>query len=92
VDGIVVNALYPQRFSAADVRRMSDLDGRASPEAASALGAAVAEHHRARGQRSQLRRLRRAASAPVMTLPYVFEPELGVPDLERLSRELERRV
>jgi anion-transporting ArsA/GET3 family ATPase len=92
VNGIVVNALYPQRFSAEDVRRIAELDGRMSPAAASALGAATAEHYRARGQRSQLRRLRRAASAPVLTLPYVFEPDLGLPELERLSRELERRL
>ncbi|HEY1274509.1 MAG TPA: ArsA-related P-loop ATPase [Thermoleophilaceae bacterium] len=92
VDGIVVNALYPERFSAAEVRRIAELDGRASPAAAAALGAATAEHRRARGQRSQLRRLRRAAGAPVSTLPYLFEPDLGLPELERLSRDLERRL
>jgi anion-transporting ArsA/GET3 family ATPase len=92
VDAIVVNAVYPERFRAEDVRRLAALDGRGSPEARAALRAAVSEHRRARGERAQVRRLRRAASAPVSTLPYVFEPELGPHELERLSRELERRL
>ena len=28
----------------------------------------------------------------VVTLPYLFEPDLGVEDWERLSNELERRL
>jgi hypothetical protein len=39
-----------------------------------------------------VRRLRRAARAPVATLPRIFEPELDRDDLERLSAELERRL
>ena len=47
---------------------------------------------RARGEHAQVRRLRRAASAPVATLPRIFEPELGREHIERLSAELERRL
>ena len=57
-----------------------------------ALAAALSEHRRARAEHAQLRRLRRAASAPVATLPRIFEPELGRDELERLSAELERRL
>jgi hypothetical protein len=39
-----------------------------------------------------VRRLRRAARAPVVTLPRIFEPELRRDDIERLSVELERRL
>jgi hypothetical protein len=39
-----------------------------------------------------VRRLRRAASAPVVTLPRIFEPELGREHVERLSHELERKL
>ena len=35
---------------------------------------------------------RRASSAPVLTLPFVFEPDLGREELERLARVLERRL
>jgi anion-transporting ArsA/GET3 family ATPase len=93
VDRIVVNALHPKRFSAEEVRRLEAAvreDG-AKP-ARAALRAALSEHRRARAEHSQLRRLRRAAGAPVATLPRVFEPELGRDDLERLSTELERAL
>jgi hypothetical protein len=63
-----------------------------SAVARAALAAALSEHRRARAEHAQLRRLRRAATAPVVTLPRVFEPELGRDDVERLSAELERRL
>jgi hypothetical protein len=92
LDAIVLNAVYPQRFSAAEGRRLESLDGRGSKEARAAARAALTEHRRARAERAQAARLRRAASAPVVTLPYLFEPEIGAPELERLSRVLERRL
>jgi anion-transporting ArsA/GET3 family ATPase len=91
VDAIVVNAVHPSRFKAAEVRVLEEArDG--GKLARAAIQAALSEHRRARGEHSQLRRLRRAARAPVVTLPRVFEPELGRDDLERLSAELERRL
>ena len=86
--------MHPKRFSAAEVRRLeARVAARtAAKPARAALRAALSEHRRARGEHSQLRRLRRAASAPVVTLPRVFEPELGRDELERLSAELERRL
>lgn len=91
IDQIVVNALHPARFSAAEARRLEGAAGEKGVAGAAAR-AALAEHRRARGEHAQLRRLRRAASAPVATLPRVFEPELRREDLERLSVELERRL
>jgi anion-transporting ArsA/GET3 family ATPase len=92
LDGVVANALYPERFNAEEARALESLDGRGSATARAALRAALAEHHWARAQRSQLRRLRRGAGAPVVTLPYLFEPELSIEHLEGLSRELERKL
>lgn len=92
MDAVVVNGLYPERFSGADAERIAAMDGQVSPELRAALEAALFEHRRARAQRSQLRRLRRAADGPVATLPYLFEPELGLDQFERLSRELERKL
>jgi anion-transporting ArsA/GET3 family ATPase len=92
VEYVIVNAVYPQRFAAAEAERLGSLDGRASPSASAALRAALAEHERARGQRFQLRRLRRQVDAPVATLPYLFEPEFGRVEVERLANELGRRL
>ena len=91
VDAIVVNAVHPTRFGSPDIQRIERAAGDA-PVTRAALSAALSQHMRAKGEHAQLRRLRRAASAPVATLPRVFEPELGRDDLERLSAELERRL
>jgi anion-transporting ArsA/GET3 family ATPase len=90
IDAIVVNAVHPARFRPEEVRRIRAVTG--GKVARAALSTAVSEHYRARGEHAQVRRLRRAASAPVATLPRIFEPELGREDLERLSVELERRL
>ena len=91
IDAIVVNAVYPQRFSGEEARRLDALTRRASPPARAALRAAP-----------------RSIAGPAPRLPgappaarvrgaggdaaYLFEPELGPGELERLSRELERRL
>jgi anion-transporting ArsA/GET3 family ATPase len=91
IDAIVVNAVHPARFRARDVERIRGASADA-PVTQAALSAAVSEHRRAGAEHSQLRRLRRAATAPVATLPRIFEPELGRGEIERLSAELERRL
>jgi anion-transporting ArsA/GET3 family ATPase len=92
VDAVVANGLYPERFSGPEAEQLASLDGRGSPYTRAALRAALAEHHWARTQRSQLRRLRRGTKALVSTLPFLFEPELSLHDLESLSQELERKL
>jgi anion-transporting ArsA/GET3 family ATPase len=87
IDRAVVNGLYPERFTAAEAERLQGAAGENG-----AVRAAVAEHERVRGQRAQLRRLRRGLEAPVTTLPFLFEPELGLEQLEELARRLERRL
>ncbi len=91
VDAIVVNAVHPARFRPPDTKRLRGVTG-GSRVAQAAVSAALSEHKRARAEHAQVRRLRRAATAPVATLPRIFEPELGAPELERLSLELERRL
>jgi anion-transporting ArsA/GET3 family ATPase len=103
IDRAVVNALYPQRFTGEDAKRLragasggvataASGDGAAPEHASGPLRAALAEHERVRGQRSQLRRLRRGLDAPVATLPFLFEPELGLEQLEELAHRLERAL
>jgi anion-transporting ArsA/GET3 family ATPase len=93
LDAIVVNAVYPERFSKADAERMrTAAENGHRPEAVGALRAALTEYERARSQRTHLRRLRREASTPVLTLPFLFEPHVGLDEWRRLGRELERKL
>jgi anion-transporting ArsA/GET3 family ATPase len=91
LDAIVVNGLYPERFSAkeAETLRAAADDGIA-PDALAAVRAALSEYERARTQRSHLRRLKREASAPVHTLPFLFEAEVGLPEYATLAGKLGR--
>jgi anion-transporting ArsA/GET3 family ATPase len=88
IDRAVVNGLYPERFTGAEAKRLRSAAAREN----GAVRAALAEHERMRGQRAQLRRLRRGLEAPVSTLPFLFEPELGLDQLDELARRLERRL
>ena len=84
-DAVVVNGLYPHRFTAAEMKRIEAVDG-AHPM----LRAAVSEHRRVLHQREQLRRLRR--SVPSVTLPFLFEADLDRDALEFLAEELEEKL
>jgi anion-transporting ArsA/GET3 family ATPase len=89
LDAIVVNGVWPERFSDADVARLRRAARNGyEPAAAHAIRAALAGHARAEAQREHLERLRAAATAPVSTLPFVFESELGLAEYRRLAEAL----
>jgi anion-transporting ArsA/GET3 family ATPase len=88
VDRVYLNALYPERFSNQEAERLAGLAEESSGGLRAAARAALSEHRRARSQRAQLARLRRRVSAPVKTLPFIFEPELGIEDARTLSARL----
>jgi anion-transporting ArsA/GET3 family ATPase len=89
LEAIVVNGVWPERFSAADAETLRGaLDG--GPPGP--LNAALTSYERARAQRTHVRRLRRATSARVVTLPYLFDAELGLPEFEKLGASLARRL
>jgi anion-transporting ArsA/GET3 family ATPase len=91
-DVVVANALLPDRFTSEEAERIEAVNGgHGAPEVAAALRAALSEHRRARSQRAPLRRLKKDVPDAV-TLPYLFEPELGLKDFEKLSVELERKL
>ena len=93
LDQVIVNGLLPERFSTADNERFAAANGsHPDPAVRAALRAAASEHGRVKSQRSQLRRLRREATAPVATLPYLFDTDLDMGSFEQLSRELEKRL
>jgi anion-transporting ArsA/GET3 family ATPase len=88
VDRIYMNGLYPERFSKAEAGSLAELAEGEDGAVRAAARAALSEHGRARSQRAQLARLRRRVEAPVKTLPFLFEPELGPEAARRLSRRL----
>ena len=86
LDLIVVNEVYPERFTDEEAERLGAFAGRVP-----AVRAALAQHRHARAQADHLRSLREHAHTPVITLPYLFVPRLGPPEYEALARELRRR-
>lgn len=88
VDRVYMNGLYPERFSNEEAERLAELAAAEDGAARGAARAALSEHNRARSQRAQLARLRRRVEAPVKTLPFLFEPELGVESARRLAARL----
>ena len=92
LDAVVVNGVYPERYTRAEAETLRAAADNGLDPAVSALRAALAEHERARAQRVHVRRLKRDAGAPVVTLPFLFEPEVGLPEYERLASELERKL
>jgi len=86
LEAIVVNGMWPDRFSAGEAETL-----RAAGDG-TIVQAALTSYERSRAQRSHLRRLRRAADAQVVTLPYLFDGELGLPEYDRLARDLARKL
>jgi anion-transporting ArsA/GET3 family ATPase len=88
VDRIYMNGLYPERFSREEAERLAELVADGDGAVCAAARAALSEHGRARSQRAQLARLRRRVEAPVKSLPFLFEPELGPEAARRLAGRL----
>lgn len=89
LDAIVMNAMWPERFSSADVTKLRAAAGDGFDEASlGAVRAALSVHERVKAQRTHVRRLEAATDAPVTPLPFVFESELGLTDYEHLADEL----
>ena len=88
VDRVYLNGLYPERFSKADAEKLATLAAEGEDGSRAAARAALSEFGRAKSQRAQLARLRRRVDAPVKTLPFFFEPDLGPEAARRLSKRL----
>lgn len=87
LDRVIVNGTLVQRFTRAEIDQLERLEG--GPEVQAAIAAARLVDERARRQRNQVARLRRAR-LPVLTLPFVFRPRLARGDLEAMSARLGR--
>jgi anion-transporting ArsA/GET3 family ATPase len=88
VDRIYLNGLYPERFSKSEAATLEELAGGEEGSLRAAARAALSEQCRARSQRAQLARLRRQVEAPVKTLPFLFEPDLGPEAARQLAQRL----
>jgi anion-transporting ArsA/GET3 family ATPase len=89
LEAIIVNGVWPDRFSAADAKKLraASRNGH-DPAAEAAVRAALAEHERAVLQRGHVDRLTNESDARVVTLPYLFAPELGLPEYQLLADSL----
>ena len=88
----VVNALLPDRFEGKEAKKLAALNGKVSDPVRSVVAAALSEHGRATEQREELKRLRTEGGAPVVTLPFLFEPDLGPAQVAELSERLEAEL
>jgi anion-transporting ArsA/GET3 family ATPase len=88
VDRVYMNGLYPERFSGEEAKQLAGLAAESDDGLLAAARAGLSEHNRARSQRAQLARLRRRVEAPVKTLPFLFEPDLGIEGARQLARKV----
>jgi anion-transporting ArsA/GET3 family ATPase len=89
---VVVNAVLPERYSGAEAEQLEKLNGEGGPATREAVATALAAHARAKEQRSQVARLKRELTAPVITLPFLLTPEVDVDGLREVAAELERKL
>ena len=80
LDLVVVNAVFPNRFTAAEARKLRRIAAQSS-----AVRAALAEHRQAEAHAARIEWLRERIAAPVVTLPFLFATEIRRRELERLA-------
>ncbi len=85
LDLIVVNGVYPDRFTDEEAEQLRSF---ACRRPLPAVLAALVHHRHARNQAAHVRRLRQEARAPVVTLPFLFVVRIGPPEYEALARAL----
>ncbi len=86
---IVVNAVLRDPLTRSDLAAVSDAGGAVPQVVGTALRT---RHERAALQAAQLRRLRRGARAPVITLPFLAAHGIGPDETQALADELGRRL
>jgi hypothetical protein len=105
LDAVIVNALLPRRFTAAELRTIAALDGRPGDEAGrgrrraraedrlrqAAAHAARSVHERAAFQHNQVARLRRRRF-PVIGIPFLWSSPLDVSALGSIADRLARTL
>ena len=89
LDTVILNARYPDRFDDADASRLrAVLEADPPPPVRAAVRAGLSEQARAATQAEQHARLEELFPGRVSTLPFVFAPDIGRPELEGLADRL----
>jgi anion-transporting ArsA/GET3 family ATPase len=84
LDAVVVNALYPERFTEEELAALPEGPG---------VRAARIEHRRFLSHREEVERLRGGVgNVPLASLPFLFVPELHLEEVEDLSESLEEQL
>ena len=84
-----MNGLYPERFSKIELDRLESVASQTDGGARAACRVALGESRRAGAQHEQLARLAEMVDAPLRTLPFLFEPEVGVEEIRELAGEID---
>jgi anion-transporting ArsA/GET3 family ATPase len=93
LDLVILNALYPMRFKAAEVAELdAALERVRSRLPKAALQAALSEHARAETQREQEQRLKATFNGRLATLDYLFTDHVGPYELELIADALETEL
>ena len=87
VERIFCNGLYPKRFTVAETKRIAEAADAGDELTRAACRAAIGQARRARAQREQLARLEQLTRAPVTTLPFLFQPEIGLEEIGTLAEK-----
>jgi len=89
LDAVVLNAAYPDRFTAQETTILQTaLSSCEAPTGRAAIETAISEHARARTQATQQQRLREPFGDRLITLPFLFEADIGPHELRRLAQLL----
>ncbi|HWD85176.1 MAG TPA: ArsA family ATPase [Solirubrobacteraceae bacterium] len=93
LDTVIVNARYPERFSPAETEELAQVlaSGPERPVRA-ALRAALSQQARCATQAEQQERLAASFADRLVTLPFLFCPEIGPEELELLADHLEAHL
>jgi Anion-transporting ATPase len=86
LDLVVIDAVYPDRFTDDEAALLQALSE--SIPASGLLQSALTMHRQGRAHADRVRWLRERTPAPVITLPFLFSPELGPAEYEHLARLL----
>ncbi len=88
VDRIIMNALYPDRYTAKELKEIKRLKKSDDSEIRASGRAALSQATRTASQREQLERLEGMVKAPVTTLPFIFTPEIALAAARHLAEEI----
>ncbi len=84
IQSVIINGFHPDRFTPEDLELLGARRG--SP----VIELGLSESRRAAHERAQEQRLREVFGDRVMTLPYLFRPQLELDDIELLAEQLRR--